>query len=480
MERNEIVQFRDATELADSMAMFDNYLQNFGLPSTNIIASNKERVRIMNALPDFLDELDDDVKKDATYLSKFVAGAAIGLFDASLNFVWNEVVVNLRKKVVCYGLELFYDNAVDLKRRPFYKDEHDLSGIKDKTLLDTCWKLELIQDIVYKKLCHILDMRNQIGASHPTSYNINAYELMGWLETCINEVLNEKPSNSAITAKSIIDNLKKMQDAVNEISLRTFSEKIADMSHNMVDNLLISLFGIFTSEDSNPILLQNVMRVGEKVWAQASDDVKFSLGVKAESYRSNLAENKAELAETFINNCDGNKYLTQNTKIIKISAACDELQSAHDGWDNYYHEPQYAKDIMSFFVTAEDIPKEIERKIIDIFLDCRIGREVRYNSGVSPSAKEYYNEFFKMLNKEQIIMTIRLMKKHFDGIYSENGIQAQNAKEIVELMKSPVLGERLNEILDYMISFASKGILTKVHKDHGFKTLCQGIILNRN
>ena len=73
-----------------------------------------------------------------------------------------------------------------------------------------------------------------------------------------------------------------MQDPVNEISLNTFADKIADMSHNMVDNLLISLFGIFTSEDSNSILLQNVMRVGEKVWAQASDDVKFSLGVKAE------------------------------------------------------------------------------------------------------------------------------------------------------------------------------------------------------
>ena len=29
---------------------------------------------------------------------KFVVGAAIGLFDASLNYVWNEVVLNLRKK----------------------------------------------------------------------------------------------------------------------------------------------------------------------------------------------------------------------------------------------------------------------------------------------------------------------------------------------------------------------------------------------
>jgi hypothetical protein len=40
------------------------------------------------------------LKKDARYLSKFIAGSAVGLFDASLNFVWNEVVLSLRKKVV--------------------------------------------------------------------------------------------------------------------------------------------------------------------------------------------------------------------------------------------------------------------------------------------------------------------------------------------------------------------------------------------
>lgn len=59
-----------------------------------------------------------------------------------------------------------------------------------------------------------------------------------------------------------------------------------------------------------------------------------------------------------------------------------------------------------------------------------------------------------------MILTIRLIKKHFDGIYSQNGIQAQNAKEIIELMKALVLGERLNGILDYMISFANRGIIT--------------------
>jgi hypothetical protein len=49
-------------------------------------------------------------------------------------------------------------------------------------LLDTCRKLELISDTTYKKLKHILDMRNDIGISHPTNYNINAFELLGYVD----------------------------------------------------------------------------------------------------------------------------------------------------------------------------------------------------------------------------------------------------------------------------------------------------------
>lgn len=89
----------------------------------------------MNALPRFMSKIQPEQKRDAIYLSKFIAGAAIGLFDASLNFVWDEVVVNLRKKIVYFGLDLFFDNAVESRKRPFYQTEDDLSGIKDRTML---------------------------------------------------------------------------------------------------------------------------------------------------------------------------------------------------------------------------------------------------------------------------------------------------------------------------------------------------------
>ncbi|WP_338947540.1 hypothetical protein [Fusobacterium varium] len=98
MEKYEIEEYNEDSILVNQMTKFEEVLAKNGLPSKNIIASVSERKKIMGALPAALGEISIEEKKDATYLSKFVACAVIGMFDASLNFLWNEVVVNLRKK----------------------------------------------------------------------------------------------------------------------------------------------------------------------------------------------------------------------------------------------------------------------------------------------------------------------------------------------------------------------------------------------
>src|SRR5947209_11077789 len=177
---SEIIVWK-SNELIDPQAqLLVGFLKDMGLPSENIIAEASQRKIIGDNLHSLIDGLPASVKKDARYLSKFVVGAGIGLFDYSLNAVWNEVVINLRKKAVVYGLDIFFDAAVGgSKAREYYSTEDDLSSLKDSVLLDTCRKLELISDTTYKKLKHILEMRNDIGVSHPNSYTINAFELLG-------------------------------------------------------------------------------------------------------------------------------------------------------------------------------------------------------------------------------------------------------------------------------------------------------------
>ncbi|BBM51440.1 hypothetical protein JMUB3935_0407 [Leptotrichia trevisanii] len=459
--------------LSEKMTKFENILLNTGLPYENIIASIEERESIMNQLPILVDKIPLEQKREAVYLSRFYAAAAIGLFDASLNYIWNEVIIRLREKIEYYGLDTFFDNAVNTKVREHYKSKEDLSGIKDRVLLDTCKKLELLSDIVYRKLCHILDMRNQIGASHPNSYDINHYELLGWLKTCVTEVINDKPSKSAIKSKEIIENIKTHNEPLDDITLASFEKAVKNLSSSMASNLLTSLFGLYIKNTTNNDIRNNILEISKLIWKYCKIETKYDIGEKETLYRNNLDEEKRNLTHTFLEKCDGLSFLNITDKGLQLSNLCDNLNSIHSSWNNYYNEPPCAREIMKYIKISDDIPEDREQKLIRTILTCRIGNEVSFGTGVSEGAVPYYNSFLKLLSKKQIILLLEILPDILNSISKDNGTKSKNVKEILELIKSPILGDRINEILDYMLNFPT---LSKVYNDNKFKDLCKYII----
>jgi hypothetical protein len=90
---------RKSNELIDPQAqMLVGFLRDMGLPSENVIADLEQRRLIGDNLDSVIRNLPADVKQNARYLSKFVIGAGFGLFDYSLNAVWNEVVLNSERR----------------------------------------------------------------------------------------------------------------------------------------------------------------------------------------------------------------------------------------------------------------------------------------------------------------------------------------------------------------------------------------------
>ena len=474
MCENKIVE--SSGNLVEQVTKFELMLNNLGLPSENIIASVDERENIMKMLPQLMNSIPESQKRDATYLSRFVAGAAIGLFDASLNYVWNEVVISLRQKIIYFGIDTFFDNAVADKVRDQYKNEDDLPGIKDKTMLETLRKLEWISDVVYLKLCHILDMRNQIGASHPNSYDINSFELLGWLKTCVTEVINDKPSSSAVHIKEIVEQIKKSTSPLDDITIETIGKEVEKFSSVMSSTLLRALFGIFIVESTSVEARGNVLKLSKEIWKYCKDDIKYDIGEKKLLFRNNLQKNKEDLTYKFLEYCDGLPYLSLTERSLEISSLCDDLQAAHNGWDNYYYEPPIARKIMEYISLPSDIPDDRERKLIKTFLECRIGREVSYCQGVSPGAVEYYDSLFKILTEEQIIIALTEIKYQMESISSGTSVRAKNTRKIIDIFSRDDISDRLKEILEYIVEFDEKKIINNVYKEKGFKDLSKGIL----
>lgn len=467
---NEITQFK-THDVSEPVTDFNTYLKELGLPSENVIAPISDRSIVINSLPQVLTPLPSNQIGNSLYLSRFAAAASIGLFDAALNYIWDEVIKKLREKAVLYGLDEFYDIAVSPKKRNDYHSEEQLRFIRDKTLLDTFKQLEWMNEILYKNLVHILDMRNLIAASHPNEYQIRSYQLLSWLDTCVKDVLCSEPSSSAIEINKLLANLKSQEDLIDNLYLESLKSNLSGYPSTVINNLLNSLLGIYTRSLDSNVKKKNILKIAKEVWPRASDQVKYEIGNKLAQYRSVLDTKKAGLVDEFLDGVSGLNYVPKTEKSLRISNLCDDLKEASEGYNNFYNEPSIIQEIMKYLGEGIDIPEDQEEKLLKIVLSCRIGREVNYCHGVSPSGKISYNEILSSLTQKQTLTCISILKDILPSCLS-GGIKEENGRQILQILLESQANERVKEVLSYMVSFKN---LTLVFKDAQFNRLMYGL-----
>ncbi|WP_327320440.1 hypothetical protein [Streptomyces sp. NBC_01235] len=82
-----------------------------------------------------------------------------------MNYLWDETVLELRKRVVNFDLQYFYEVAEknDNKRKEL-KDEEDLPKLDDQKLLTGCREIGVISDIGFQEL----DLSTTDPRTHPS------------------------------------------------------------------------------------------------------------------------------------------------------------------------------------------------------------------------------------------------------------------------------------------------------------------------
>ncbi len=456
------------SDLAAETNVYTAYLAQVGLPTDNIIATTEERAVVATNLPAFLNALPAEEKRDARYLAKFVGASAVGLFDAALNYVWNEVVLNLRKKAVIYGIDLFFDAAVGGKNRSSYSDESDLDGLKDSVLLDTCLKLELISEVVYRKLDHILTMRNEVAASHPNVESIGGFELLGWLQTCVKDVLQDRPSESAIRIRSLTANIKERTTVVDHATRDRFATELKNLSLPHVHNLLITFFGIFVAPDTDQILRKNIAIFAPFLWSHSEDRLKYRIGAMIDGYRTNLDEQRQKRGQEFLEVVDGKAYESLPSRIVALQNLATHLREAHHGYDNFYNEPPFIREILSYCKRSTDIPKELLPTLIPVIVSCRLGRGLSYREGVSPAGLPLYDQFLGLLDDDGIAACVLSFLNRDINSKLTNSICQKHLASILSILRQVAISERLKQALDMLsadLAAANRTLYSKEFKE---------------
>lgn len=306
----------------------------------------------------------------------------------------------------------------------------------------------MASDTTYKKLKHILEMRNDIGISHPTNYTINAFELMGWLQTCIQDVLKDRPTEAALQVQAFITNLKTYTDPIDATQLQTIQAKIGELATHHVGSILTTTFGIFVAPDTPPQVRKNISLIAPAIWKHCSDDPKYKLGIRLEGYNTNLHKEKHAFGDQFFQVVGGNPFRSPNERAVIVDGILDELLEKHNGWDNFHNEAPAADSLASYIQEQKDILPNNVDKLIKVILMCRIGRGVDYNRGVSPRGKPYYDRILALLGDKYAPNAMAALTHYeIQRKLEASSICREQAKAALETIKQSVVNDRMQECL---------------------------------
>jgi hypothetical protein len=413
-----------------------NYLESLGLPTDNVLTPVSERRSLIGALQDALSILPISDRENAYYLSKFTVAIAVGLFDGALNFLWNETISSLRKLII--QIDLLYVLLVLEKLNSKYKgfsSEDDLNGVSDHDLLESCRRIGLLNDISHKKLELINYMRNHASAAHPTDNRVNdAYEMLGWLRTCLKEVISAEIDHSVISVKQLLVNIRTV--SIPESDFPAIGSQIAKLSQERIDDFTWTLFGMFTDPRQKELVSLNIEKIGHYAWNSSSVNRRLEIGAKFGLFRVNGEVDRKDLTEKFLSIVGGLAYKDNDSLAGELIEKLESLKSAHFGSNNFYNESPYARDLKRSLPSSGSIPKAAKNMWVKVISICYIGNGRGYKEGVDEQALPYYTDYISKFGEDEISIFLKLFTDTEFSLNLDNLKCDSRTRKLIEQFKA--------------------------------------------
>lgn len=424
-------------------------LHSVGLPSTGVLIEVPQRARVFDNIEQSLSLLPEQVLQRSMYLSKFLAAVAAGLFDAALNYLWDETIGELRRRVAAYDLSYFYDLAVGAAsdNRKHLSSEEDLPKVTDYDLIQAANKIGLVSDVGYHQLDVVRYMRNHASAAHPNQNDIRAMQLLNFLETCIIEVMTLPQNAVVVEIKKLLSNIK--------TSTLTKSDSVAigitldRLPPDQADNLANGLFGIYTRTETETSARENIRLLMPSLWQHTSEDVRSQFGIKTLRFTVNQENQRAAWAKELLDTVDGTKYLPEELRTSSIDQALDDLLTAHTGWNNFSTEVVPARILRSIVGTPPNIPAANEKRyvhdLVYVFLT--------NGHGVSHSANTIYVELLQGMTPEQSRTALLTFTDTRIASQLQTAIAQKKFRELLTILETKLIGRRAKQLHQTLSSF---------------------------
>ena len=424
------------------------YIGAHGLPTAAVLVDVGQRVTVFQNTPAVLGRVSDEQRARSIYISKFMAACASGLFDAALNYLWDETISELRRRVSHYDVSYFFDTAVPSpERRKRLKTVDDLDKIDDNELITGAHQIGLISDLGYRHLDFIRYMRNWASAAHPNQNQITGLQLVSWLETCILEVINLPLSTIVVEIKRLLANIKANQ--ITGAEAKEIAAFFVGLTQDQSNNLVSGFFGIYTDANTTSQTRTNIHLLLPFLWSRVDEETRQQFGVKYGRFVANNEQQGKELARAFLDVVGGKSYIPDDLRALEIEAAVENLTSAHRNFNNFYTEPPLARELQRLVGETSRIPKQVERKYVYALVETFLTN----GHGVAYNAEPVYRDLINRFNSDQATTAITAFTDVVISSRLQHSLGKKRYLELISLLRdkvtSPVVRELIEEVEKY-------------------------------
>lgn len=464
LEGNEIAKQEEfAPQLQTFEERFIKEIKKYGLPTNDIFVSINERQTVFYNIEKVLKEIPKQ-KDNSIYLSKFLAAIASGLFDAALNYLWDETILAIRKRVVQYDVAYFYDNATTNEdKRKKLKGQEDIDKLDDSELITGARNIDLISELGLRHLDYIRYMRNWASAAHPNQNQLTGLQLLSWLETCIKEVIAIPiiPTN-AIEIKKLLKNIK--TNALSDNDAKQIASFFSNLSNKEISNLASGFFGIFIDVNTLPQTRHNINCLLPYLWVKIDEETRQSFGVKYGKFVANNDEDKKNWSRQFLEIVDAISYIPVGLKAAEIDTAIQNLCDAHHNIGNFNSEPIFAKQLKNIVGQTGKTPKEVRHDyiigLIEVFLT--------NGNGVAWNAEPIYIQLIQQFDQDESLIAILSFTNERIASKLQLSLCKQKYKELINLVRNNISSPPIKELIKAIDDFA--GPLDKMKNESHMKS----------
>ena len=375
-----------------TLPQINNIMKAFNLPR-DILASDDEISYAWRELPREIMRIPPELR-DGLIVRMCVA-TSVGLFDGAINYIWNAVIVTLKRKVKNFGLALV---AQTLGKK--FEDE-DLNNYIDSELLDLCYKLELLSEDGYFFLNQCRDIRNNFSSAHPSLAQIDDRELINFISRCCKYGMTNAYSLQGVNVSDFLSSIngRKLDDD----ELNVWKQRLIETFPAQRQLLIPTLMGIYCDPDSSEITRLNALKICVSIQEYIDEKTKSSMIEQYNKYFVKGYSEKCAAAKFLFEKLQMLNLLNTSEQHSIVKNACKNLLNAHLEFNNFYNEPPFAQRLLEITKSLKT-PETVQQEYVYTVLMGYVGNPY----GVSNAAICYYEEMIRNFSPKEIDCLINL------------------------------------------------------------------------